>query len=499
MPPIDDFRNIRWVKLLNRTAQIALSLTLALGLNYLAATHFARKDLTQRNQYSLSPETLAYVSEIAHGQDESPIKIFVTLPRDSDQPGTQEVVRDVDHLLREFDYAGRAEGKKWIQVENVDIFQQRAKAQELREKYNVKDISTAMVVAQGERFRLIPVKDLYEWKDGSATAFLGERVIASALLDVASRKAEKVYFIQGHGEMKPDDVNPNDGISEAVNALRQRNLVPEPLVLFNNKIPEDASLVVIAGPQKPFLPQEVESLRRYLEDRHGRVLVFLDPRQNHGLDQLFYEWGLLSDDRQILDVGTGAVAGNGDLVFATFADHPITRSLADYDLPVLFGPTRPMRRDDGAPIDERLVVRELILSSPQSWGEADFREGDTERSKTFDPGRDIQGPLAVAALAERSAGSQLGISLQGGRLLAIGSTGAIANQRFHVLGNEWLFLNMVNWMLNKDSRLNVPPRQVKTFSLAMTNDDYARIGLYFAVLPGAVALLGMLVFWVRRR
>lgn len=499
MPPIDDFRKMRWAKLLNRSVQIVLSLTLALGLNYLAATHFSRKDLTQSNQYSLSPETMAYIADIVGEPDSPPVNIYVTLPRDSDQQGIQEVVRDIERLLREFEYASRKDGKPHIIIEAVDIFQQRAKAQELREKFNVNDITTAMVISQGDRFRPIPVKDLYEWKNNEATAFLGERVVASALLGVTSKKAEKVYFVLGHGEMKPDDINPNDGISEAVNALRQRNLIPEPLTLFNGAVPDDAALVVIVGPQKPFLPQEIEALRRYLEDRNGRVLVFLDPRQEHGLDQLFYEWGLYSDDRLILDLAQGALSGGGDVVFATFADHPITRSLAENDLPTLFGPTRPMRRDVGGPLDERLVVRELILSSPQSWGEADFRDADGERSKRFDPTRDIQGPLSVAALAERSAGAQLGISLQGGRLLAVGSTGMISNQRFHVLGNEWLFLNMVNWMLNQDTRLNVAPRPVSTFSLAITKDDYARIGFYFAILPTAVALMGILVFWVRRR
>ncbi len=497
MSKLEDFRRVRWIKTANRLAQIVLSLTLAAGLNYLAATHFVRRDLTQTNQYSLSPETLAYVEDIIRDQSE-PVKIFVTLPRGSDQEAIKGVVADLDRLLREFEYVGRKDGTKWIEIEQVDIFQQRAKAQELREKYNVKDVSTAMVIARGERFRHIPIKDLYESKDGAVTAFLGERVIASALLDVSNAKMEKVYFVLGHGEMKPDDIDPNDGISEAVNALLQRNLAAEPLALMSAPVPDDAALVVVVGPQKPFLPQEVEALRRYLEDKHGRVLVLIDPRQQHGLDQLFYEWGLLAEDRLMMELGQNA-AGGDDLIITTFADHPITRSLAEYDLPVVFGPSRPVRQDPGAPLDERLVVRELLLTSPNSWAKADYRQKDSATARAFDPARDTPGPLAVASLAERSAGAQIGISLQGGRLMAVGSTGFVANRRLHMLGNEWLFLNMVNWMLDKDSRLNVPPRPVATFRLALVKDDYTRLGLYFMLLPACVGLMGVVVFWIRRR
>ena len=498
MLKFEDFREIRWIKFANRLTQIILSLTLALGLNYLAATHFTRTDFTRQNQYSLSPETLAHIAEISRDPSGEPVVIYVTLPRESDIEGTQEVVRDVDRLLREFEFAARKDGKKWIRIEQVDMFQQRAKAQELQEKFGVKDIKTAMVIARGDRFRVIPSTDLYEWKDQAPVAFLGERVVASALLDVACTPPGKVYFVLGHGEMNISDVDPNEGISDAVTALRQRNLVPEPLVLVGNSVPDDAALVVIAGPQKPFLPEEVEVLRRYLEDRHGRLLVFIDPRQQHGLDQLFYEWGLYADDRLIIDIGPQADTGSGDVLYTMFADHPITLALAQNNLPILLGPARPVRKDLGAPLDERLVVRELLTSSPKSWGEIDFRLSNSEAAQTFDPVRDIQGPLAVASLAERSGGSQIGISLQGGRIIAVGSTGLISNRRFYKLGNEWLFMNMVNWLLDKENLLNVPPQPVRTFSLALAKDDYTRIGLHFLILPAAVGLLGIIMFWVRR-
>ncbi len=497
MARFEDFREIRWIKLGNRLAQVALSLLLALGLNYLAAIHFTRTDLTREHQHSLSPETLAHLEEIMRAAQTEPITLYVTLPRETDNKEVAEVLKDIDPLLREFEFAGRKDGKKFITLENVDIFQQRTKAQELRERYHVTDTLTVMVVARGDRYRQISVKDLYEQKDGVPTAFLGERVIASALLDVAEQQNQKIYFLQGHGEMKPDDVNPMDGASAARNALQQRNFTVEALTLAD-KVPEDAAMLVIAGPQATYLPKEVEALRRYLEDRQGRILALIDPRTDHGLSQLLYEWGIYSDDRLIMEMIQGGVSAD-NLTILTFADHPITRALADYQFSVQLGPTRPARRDEGAPLDERLVVRDLMLSSPHSWAELDFRDSSKTAAQSFDPARDIQGPIPVAALAERSAGSQIGISLRGGRMLLVGSSGLIANRTFSVPGNQWLFLNMVNWMLDKNSRLNVPPKAIRTFSLPLAKDDLRRVGLYFVLLPAFVALTGVIVFWIRRR
>ena len=42
-------------------------------------------------------------------------------------------------------------------------------------------------------------------------------------------------------------------------------------------VPKDVSMVVIMGPQKPFLPEELASLNRYI-DRGGRLLIALIPR-----------------------------------------------------------------------------------------------------------------------------------------------------------------------------------------------------------------------------
>ena len=53
-------------------------------------------------------------------------------------------------------------------------------------------------------------------------------------------------------------------------------------------------------------------------------------------------------------------------------------------------------------------------------------------------------------------------------------------------------------MLDRDSFLIIPPRPIDSYQLAISQDQLRKIALLFLTLPGAVALLGLLVHWVRQ-
>ena len=61
-------------------------------------------------------------------------------------------------------------------------------------------------------------------------------------------------------------------------------------------------------------------------------------------------------------------------------------------------------------------------------------------------------------------------------------------------------INAINWAVDRDTQLHLPPRPIEHFQLSLSQEDLAklRLGLLF-VLPGAAALLGFIVYWTRRR
>ncbi len=66
-------------------------------------------------------------------------------------------------------------------------------------------------------------------------------------------------------------------MTRAVSTLESKNYSVKPLnLLVDNKIPEDARVIVIAGPKKPVSQDEVKLLKDFL-DKGGSLIVMEDP------------------------------------------------------------------------------------------------------------------------------------------------------------------------------------------------------------------------------
>ena len=352
-------------------------------------------------------------------------------------------------------------------------------------------------MASGDRQKEVRSGELYEVSDGAITGFRGEQAITSAILEVTSDKQETIYFLFGHGEMRLEDVDPLRGLSQLETFLKERNFLLGNLDLaVAPQVPEDADLVIIPSPQASLLPEEIEKLRRYMTDRNGRILAFIDPGRRHGMEDLLFDWGILADDRTIVESGSDYRAQGGDLIIRRFAQHPITDLLVEYKINALFGASRPVRTDPASLNDPRLQVDQIIGTSESSWAERDYR---TETPVTFTESRDLRGPVSIAAASTRSAGSQLGINIPGGRIVVFGNSDFIANTRLQAFGNRTLFFNALNWTLARNSLLNIPSRSIESYQVVLSEKALTRLLRYFCLLPLAAGVLGILIALIRRR
>ena len=494
MSYLENFKNVNRLSRINRTVQIILSISLITTLNVLATRHFSRTDLTRRNLYSLSPETIAYIRQI-----EEPVKIIVTIPANSEVPFLEFAYGYVKDLATEYVYAARDGDEQKITLEFVDIYKEIKKADAIAHTYGL-NTPDAILVTSAKKQRVLGPQDMFQFRDGQPYAFFGEQSLTSAILEVSDLESDKIYFLVGHGEMRLDDVDPRRGLSQWSQVLQQRNFVLANLDLTQaDRVPGDADLVVIPSPQGPLMAHEVEKLRIFLANQSGRLIVLIDPWRRHGLEDLFFEWGILADDMQVFDTGKDYQGASGDLLIRRFtAEHPITDNLLRNQIPVVVGLARPVRRDLGSPLDERLSIQELMASSDQSWAEQAYREAKKTSDLTFNPETDLPGPVAIAAVSERKVSSQLGIRVSGGRLVVFGNSDMISNQRITSVGNHMIILNTVNWCLDRDKMLTIPPRPLERFQILLSKQEINQLGLVLFTLPAIVALMGVVVHWFRR-
>lgn len=491
----DSFRAARWVRLINLMLQAVLFVTFFAGLNYIALRHTWRKDLSETRRQSLSPETNSYL-----GQLEQPVHIIVTLTEDRENAEIAQVYRDIKALLREYTYEAARNERGKINVEYLDVYQNRKRAEELRI-----DTPNVVLVRSGEQnSRVLLPSEFYQdkkkGKEYTHEAFRGEAILTAAILDVSSKEKKKIYFLQGHGELKPDDVGPR-GLSLMREQLRVRNFELAALDLAQTrKIPDDAALLIIAGQVDKYQPLEEELLRNYLQTRAGRLILMIDPWRNSGLENLIFDWGVIVYDKQIYDENPKEQDESGNLLLRYFLPHPITDNLINNVLPVVVGPARVVGEDIGRAKDDGLTVRTLIKTSPTAWGETSYRLNKVITME-FTPGEDLRlkDGLGVLTISERlKPANNLPLSIRGGRLAVFGTSDLMTNNRLSI-GNLNLFLATINWCVDRDTQLNIPARPIERFQLSLSQEqlERLRLGLLF-IVPGSVALLGFFVYWTRR-
>ncbi len=488
MSLIESYQSNRIADRLQAVAQFLLVLLILAAINTIAMRSYTRFDTTLNRSFTLSAQTVAYLTQL-----QQPINIVVTLSEQSRDVGIRDTYQDVKSLLSEYEYETRHQGEDRVRVEYLNIYQQARRAKEL-------GVTTenAIVFNPRAQNKIVEINKLYNISQGDIQEFLGETVFTQKILEISQDDEPKIYFAIGHGELDPGSFSPDQGISKFVDELQSQNFATQTLDFSTiSEIPNDARLLIIPAPRSPFLPREQEILKSYLRRNSGRVILMIEPGAKHGLDDLLFEWGILADDAIAVETSRNSQIEGGDLLIRRFAPHPITNELLRLNMTLVTDRARIVREDPNRPIDESLLVKEIMATSDESWAEKDY---GSDHSPEYDPTVDLKGPVRVAAVSERKVDSSLGISIPGGRLIVFGTSNFLTNNRISASGNLFLAMNTINYAIDRVAQLNIPPRPIRKFKLDLSMEQLL-LSRYLIWLgpPVLVGLLGILMYLARRQ
>ncbi len=315
---------------------------------------------------------------------------------------------------------------------------------------------------------------------------LSEEALTNALVSLTRLEQKKVYFLDGHNERPIQDEGADevDGFAQAAAALRNENYQVETLLLAAmGAVPEDADVVIAAGPTRPYHDDEHAALDAYLNGG-GSLLVMLDPRAQTDLYDDLARWGADVGDDVIVDRAQGLAGRPTTPLAAEYADHPITRDLGDTTLFHTARSVQPSAESTLSP---------LVKTSPYSWAERDMdRLLETSEAEP-DPVEDIVGGVIVMVAGELAGETP-------GRLAVFGDSDFVTNQLIREFRNRDLFVNTVNWLLGDVEAIAIRPPLPRASRLRISQGQFETIrvlGLFVA--PEVVALLGVSVWWNRRR
>lgn len=357
-----------------------------------------------------------------------------------------------------------------------------------------------------------------------------EPAVTNALLKLVKSKDKKIYFLTGHNERRiepgpQDEAEPPmpghpperksdyatgpDTFGRAAEALVNETYRVESLLLATRgDVPQDAAVVVIAGPTRPFLDGEIAALSRYVE-RGGALFVAIDPRAQTNLYPLLASFGVELGDDVVVDRAL-AIFGQATTPLAQRYDptHEITRVLQE---PTLFPMVRSVELDPAAAGDFSVLVR----TGEDSWAERDLDAWRTSGRAELGP-NDLLGPVPIAVAGTPRLASTASATAADGeagagadaaeappakpRLVVFGDSDFATNEVIDDLRNRDLFVNSINWLAGEVESITVRPNVSRASTFQMSQDEFRFLQyLSLLVVPEAIAVVGVLVWWSRRR
>jgi ABC-type uncharacterized transport system involved in gliding motility auxiliary subunit len=463
------------------TVSVLVALAIVVAVNYLSSRQNRRWDLTANQQYSLSEQSVRVLQSL-----EGPVT-FTAFDRQTDldrfRPRLEEYAYNSDQVT----------------VRYIDPDQRPVEARE----YDVMTYGEVVVDYMGRRER---------------TTSDTEQDITNALIKAVSAMDRKVYFLQGHGEKEPNRTE-RDGYSAASEALRRDNYQVERLVLAQqDEVPDDATVVLIAGPTSDLLPAEVEALRQYLA-RGGKLMAMLDPpiggqsSPMPNLEALLHEWGVELGDNIVVDL-SGATNDPSIAVAAAYQSHAITDR---FELLTIYPLARSVNPVTGG-VNGR-IPQPFVETSRQSWAESDVASlgADTPPEPQTESG-DLMGPVtvgvAVSAPVEETpaAGTETGDDTEAEttpaddgalqpetRIVVFGDSDFPTNAYGGIPGNHNLFANAISWLGQQENLIAVRPVQAEDRRVIMTPRQQQLVFLTsILVVPALVFGAGVFTWWRRR-
>ncbi|HEX2659064.1 MAG TPA: Gldg family protein, partial [Polyangia bacterium] len=404
---------------------LAFMLTFAFSLAYAASERDKKVDLAYFRTTRPGESTRKIVRSL-----DQPITVALFFPNGN------EVREEADNYFTDL-----AKESAQLQVVHYDHDIDPVKAKEMGAAAN-----GTIVFARGARKEQLPLQVQME----SARAALKtlDREVQQRLLSVV--KPNRVTaFTQGHGERTASALSDSDkrpGIRELRNALSDqghqvRDLGPADGLATD--VPKDITLVMIIGPTKPFIAEEIAALQRFL-DRGGRLFIALDPEGGIDLHELLAPTGLkvtmtmLAND-QVFGRRTHQDIDRANLVTALYSSHPSVTTLS--------------RESRNAPV---VLPTAMAVLGPSAGGAnngyaIDFPVhahaatfADANGNFQPDAGEDRKGwELAAVASKKTDATEQ--------RLFVIGDSDFLTDPVIRFAGNGLLVLDPVRWLIGEES------------------------------------------------
>ena len=481
---------------------VVTAILIVVGL--VSVKHFKRWDVTPGNFYSLSAKTMNLLNKLDREKRRIEIIAFTRKLEES----------AITEILEQYSRASKQVTFKFL---NLDASPRTAK------KYEVDAYGTLVVIYHFNKEEIEKQNQSESDNKEKKKTFrsekifeLSENAIANAILKTIQTEQKRVYYLTGHGERLFSGQG-REAMRALAIGMRDDNYQVDELLLLRKKgVPENASMLIIAAPQKELEEVEVEYIDNYIKTG-GRLLVFLEPDMKPGrLTALLERYGFKLPTSFVIDpesVRFELAGGNIITPFAVnYGLHDITKQLKG--LATVFPTVRNVSAT-GMP-KAGLHSEDLIKTGPGSFTVENVSLQNGQLA--FDPKTRKEGPVPVGAAVTVTLDLYTLAQGQGpqsdtktttsekktnekneARIVVFGDADFASDAFIGAQGNANLIFNTVNWLGGEKDLITIRPKSRAGEPLVLAGGEGRFVHLLTVwIMPLFIILIGAAVY-VRRR
>lgn len=347
--------------------------------------------------------------------------------------------------------------------------------------------SNTLIVVSDKRSKVINYNNLYETSidyttySTTTTGYDGEGQITSAIAYVTGDDMPKAYLITGHGELALE--------ASFTDAIEKANIEYEEISLINyEKLPEDAECIIINAPTSDYSEEDAAKVLEYMKNG-GKAIVMATwtGETMNNFESILEAYGIRLVEGVVVEGSSNNYYQYPMYLIPEVEYDTLTEDIyGSYNIFIQIG--RGLKTNENA--DENVEITTLLSTSEDAYSKVNIEES-YEKTEN-----DIAGPFALGmkAVKEEEGGEST--------LLVYASEGLFTESSNQMVSgaNLRLFSNSLSSLVEYTDNISIPVKSYEVSYLSMTQAQITLLALFTViVLPAAVLLSGIIIWWRRRR
>lgn len=355
-----------------------------------------------------------------------------------------------------------------------------------------------VIVQSGDLYKQISGSDMtvYDYNEDTDTYTYyvqAENKISSAIEYVVTGVVPYVYFVQGHGELSPDDC-----LTSMCDALSIYDYEVDILnVGAEGSIPENTQAIIFAAPQSDITETEKQIINNYL-DNGGGIIFLMSPNESDELYpnicEIMQSFGIYMDYDIVYESDPDMYYNDDAYTIGAYLSESenvdwITEAqeLVSQGYYAVMPPSRSFYAPDSS-TNSNLLAEPLIYSTSTAVGEpygGNYTEDDRIKNEN----------LILSAFADDGARNNA-------KMLVMGNAECITDelmQEQYTIVPASVFLSSIAWMSDSSLELDIDSISQKLDYMQFESKaDTNKVLAVIIVVPLVIAGVGLAV-WLRRR